>query len=280
MKNILLATDLKTESEFAFIRAIDLAQAAGATLHVTHVPHRQFHPLASTEAAEWRDRVTTYIEDFVRQHANTNARPCIVHIEDRKHVPEAIVQRARLISADLIVIGRSNRPDVLPDAVFLKTGQILENSPVPVLVAMRRRPDAYQNIILEGDLSVPPTFALHLIRQLGITGQLKLMVKSGAAIGHDGIFVRFLNRLQQRKKERYIAHARNAYESRDSVAGDLAIVFVPDNYRNTLYSSLSESSIDLACLIRVRRNLRHKEPKTHLITALQSATCDVLTIPG
>lgn len=279
MKRILVATDLKQGNEIAFLRAIQLSQTSGASLHVMHVPHQPFHPGASLEATEWRDQIITQIQDFVRQHSHPNAPPAIVHLEDRGDVPATIVQRARLLDAGLLVIGRSMRPEILPDAVFLRTGQILANSPVPVLVALTREPGKYRKILLEGDLSVSPTQALRLVREFGMRGQLKLFVRSAAESGNSGLFGRILNSLHQRRKERYRASARLAFESDGSAADHLSIEFRAGDIGHELFEKLTDKEFDLIGIQQVRRKLRHQDPKVHVITALQQATCDVLANP-
>nr|MBS0020132.1 universal stress protein [Gammaproteobacteria bacterium] len=149
MKSILVGTDLTGNSENAVIRAIQLSKLSGATLHVLHVNRSVEVPGDPDATALARDEMGERVRNFVGQYAGSSEIECEAHIESRGRVYERVIEYVRKVRADLVVIGRSMRPDVLPDAVFLTTGHVITDSPAPVLVVTQPVSGNYRHILLE-----------------------------------------------------------------------------------------------------------------------------------
>ena len=276
MRKILVATDLGRDSENAFIRAIQLSQLSGATLHVLHVAHRLQVPGTTDESALLHDEIGDRIRDFVGLHAGSSSFEFVAHIENHGRVHERIIQYARTVHPDLVVIGRSARPDVLPDSVFLTTGQVLENAPVPVLVVIQPVSGNYRHILLEADLSTSPADVLKLVRAFGAESRLTLLAKSDVETDNSGLLGRLSARLRRRSKEKFTARVMAPLVGWHS-ASAVSVDFVSGDYEGALLSKLRDEEIDLVGLIHMRDKLRHRDSEIHIIAALQTATCDVLT---
>lgn len=147
MRNILVATNLTGNSENAVIRAIQLSKLSGATLHVLHVARSIQPPGNPDDTALFQAEIGDRIRDFVGRHAASADIEYEAHIENRGRVYEKVVEYTRKVRADLVVIGRSARSDVLPDSVFLTTGHVITNSPAPVLVVTQPVSGSYRHIL-------------------------------------------------------------------------------------------------------------------------------------
>ena len=79
---------------------------------------------------------------------------------------EAIVRRASLVAADLIVVGcRSHRPNA-PPLLRLTDWQLLRQSPVPVLVVKQSRPYHHPNVLVAVDPCRAHSKPVHLDQEI------------------------------------------------------------------------------------------------------------------
>lgn len=279
MRNILIAFDLDLESENVLVRAIEISRLSGATLHVVHIARRVQGPGADNTA--WlRDEIRDRVRAFIVKHAGPSKVDFVVHLEMHGRVSEQIIQYAGTLSADLVVIGRSVRPDVLPGSVFLTTGQILAGSPAPVLVVTQPASRSYQQILLEADLSTSTADILPLARLLGAESRLRLLVKTDTALIGAGLLGRLFSRLQRRRKEKFVDRVMLPLQEIMSSECEVTIDFISGDTGEELYSKLADDQIDLVGLIHMHDRLRHREMESQFIVALQSATCDVLCRSG
>lgn len=115
-KNILLPVDLEINTEMAVKKALELSDSADTVIHLYHVQKPRF-PLHSLFSSLWSD--TSVLKSFVTDELHykliqwkelietnyTNIRviACVDHSRD---VQKAIVQKAKEINADLIIIGK------------------------------------------------------------------------------------------------------------------------------------------------------------------------------
>jgi nucleotide-binding universal stress UspA family protein len=279
MRSVLVATDLTGDSENAFVRAIQLSKLSDATLHVLHVAHMAHLPGRTEDTAlllaEIRDRIQT----LVKQYVTPSDFDCEIHLESRGRVYEVIEHHARTVGADLVVIGRSTRPDVIPGSVLLTTGQVIVNAHCPVLVVSRPVAGNYVHILLEADLSTSPERALTPVRDFGPDIRLTLLSRGRAKPdGSAGVVQRLQASLQHRKCERFATRAADFVQQRGLSADRISIEVVEHNYDAALLSKLNDKEIDVVALRSMHEKLRHPDSASPLLAVLQTASCDVLAM--
>jgi nucleotide-binding universal stress UspA family protein len=141
-KHILLATDGSAASEHAARMAVDLARAHGARLTVLYVvdpyPYLgigEANPLgfqaymsaALQHAAEAHNKVAALCEQ-------APAVPCQPRLAEDVGAASGIVQSAKQVDADLVVVGSHGRTGVARLMLGSVASKVVAESPVPVLV--------------------------------------------------------------------------------------------------------------------------------------------------
>lgn len=276
MRNILVATDLTGDSENAVIRAIQLSKLSGTTLHVLHVT-RSIQVGKPDEAALFHAEIRDRIRGLIGQHAASSDIDYEAHIENGGRVYEKVIEYAREVGADLVVIGRSARPDVLPGSVFLTTGHIITHSPVPVLVVTQPVSGNYGHILLETHLSISPKAVLTPARDFGPDIQLTLLIDSGFECQESaGIVQRLIAALRRRKHEKYMARAATLLKERGLSENRVSLDIVKHDYEAVLLSKLKDDEIDVVGLVRTHQKLRDQDSRINILAELQAASCDML----
>lgn len=278
MRTILVATDRTADGENAVFRAIQLSKLSGAKLHVLHVARSSQVPEKSDQTELFDAEVSDQIRRFSGQYVASSDVEYEVHIESRGRVYEKVVEYARKLRADLVVIGRSARPDVLPDSVFLTTGQVITNSPAPVLVVTQPGSGSYRNILLETHLSMGPEEVLTPVRYFGPDIRLTLLINPPfRSQTSAGIVQRLITAFRRRKCDKYMTRAANLLGIRGAPGNRLSLAVVEDDYEAVLRSKLKDKEIDVVGFVRMHRKLGNQDPGSNFLTELQTASCDVLT---
>jgi nucleotide-binding universal stress UspA family protein len=281
MKNILVGTDLTGKSENAVIRAIQLSKLSGAKLHVLHVNRRITIPGNPDASALVRAEVGNRVRNYIEQYAGSSDIEYEAHIESRGRVYERVVEYARKLRADVVVIGRSTRPDVLPDSVFLTTGRVITNSPAPVLVVTQPVSGNYRHILLEAQLSISPEAALAPVRDFGPDIRLTLLIDAeGETQNPAGLIQRVITGFRRRKYEKYLARAGRLLRIRGIAEERLSLVVVEHDYETVLLSKLKDEEIDIVGMVQMRRRLGNRDLGRSVLADLQTASCDLLAKRG
>jgi nucleotide-binding universal stress UspA family protein len=156
-RNVLLATDLSCRCDRALDRAVMLASAWGARLHVIHVlegeePDQGAEPLPGRSAralAERQLRAATRDRGIEAELVIEHGNPA-----------EVILRKAAEIDCDLVVTGIA-RSGTLARAVLGTTVErLVHRAPMPVLVVKTRPWRAYQKVVVASDFSVSAAHAL------------------------------------------------------------------------------------------------------------------------
>jgi nucleotide-binding universal stress UspA family protein len=144
---LLVAHDFSADSDAALDRAIDLAKALGADLHVVHVFHPPVEllspyeiPLPPSLIDEVQAAARRHLEDVAAKAGEAGA-PVRAHVRDGSPA-EQIESLAREIGADLIVMGTrglTGLPHVLLGSVAERTVRIAS---CPVLTVKAAPPDS------------------------------------------------------------------------------------------------------------------------------------------
>lgn len=281
MKNILVGTDLTGKSENAVIRAIQLSKLSGATLHVLHVNRSIEVPGNSDATALARAELGERVRDIVRQYAGSSELEYEAHIESRGRVYERVIEYVRKVRADLVVIGRSTRPDVLPDSVFLTTGHVISDAPAPVLVVTQPVSGNYRHILLETHLSNSPEAALAPVHDFGPDIRLTLLIDAeGMPQDSAGLIQRLITGIRRRRYEKYVARAASLLRKRGIAEDRLSPAVVEHDYEAVLLSKLKDEEIDVVGIVGMRRKLHNLDTGSNILADLQTASCDLLAKPG
>jgi nucleotide-binding universal stress UspA family protein len=134
-KKILVATDFSSGSDEALDHAIDLAKQTGASLDVVYVlePIAQELPLGLTPSDGAAQLATIDRELVTRAARAVNAGlPCRTSMVEGSAATE-IVQRARDLAADLIVIGTHGRRGLAHALLGSVAERVVQRAPCPVL---------------------------------------------------------------------------------------------------------------------------------------------------
>ncbi|MFB6172671.1 MAG: universal stress protein [Haloarculaceae archaeon] len=136
-EDVLLAVDGSESNEPAVERALDLAAATGATLHVVHVVDRT---TAVTAAAEGAERVLAALEAAGRDVvdaavARAEQRDLSVEASVLSGAPHrAILDYAADREVDVIVVGTHGRTGVERVVLGSVAERVVRRADVPVLV--------------------------------------------------------------------------------------------------------------------------------------------------
>jgi nucleotide-binding universal stress UspA family protein len=279
VRNILVATDLTTESESVLIRSIQLSKLSSALLHVLHVTQKAQLPQKTEDSARLLAETRDQVRSRVCQYVISSDFECEVHIESRGRVYEAIVHHAQKVRADLVMIGRTTRPYVVPSSVLLTTSQVIVNAHCPVLVVSQPVSGNYVRILLETNLSTSPEKILTPVRDFGPDIRVTLLRRARAEPdASTSIIRRFYTSLQRRKHERFAARATAFLQQRGLSPDRMSIDVVRGDYDATLLSKLNDKEVDVVGLRSMHQKLRHRDSASHLLAALQAASCDILAM--
>ncbi|MEL6322634.1 MAG: universal stress protein [Pseudomonadota bacterium] len=189
MKSIFLATDFSERSDRAFDRALALASARNATLHLGHVVDSDL-PKAVGDAQE--KAASAQLERFA-EAAKAAGIECVLCVTSGEP-HDAIAQAAEEASADIIAIGVHRRDPLRNAFVGTTAERLIRTTSTPVLVVRRSEPKDYQscavavNIAEEGMAHVEKLTALELCDRQNLTlihayddGQFNLMRRAGTS---------------------------------------------------------------------------------------------------
>lgn len=166
MKRILVAIDLRAESDRAFDRAAQLAQEHDAELVLAHIVSRKRWERSGTALSEAEAELRRY---------STSSSVKTRYIVGKGSPAAEIATLARDIPADLLVLGlHHDRPfmDFFLDTV----GQVVaRRSNVPVLISKNRTEGPYQRVLATTDFSVCAKRALHAAVEMALTAEFHLL---------------------------------------------------------------------------------------------------------
>lgn len=141
IRTIMVAVDDSSAAFRAAGVAVDLAAALGARLVAVSVVDGAQAEEPALRGRSWGsgDRPGDQLAAMagVQRHVRALARRAAVELEVRTvrgHVADELLEQARLLEADLVVVGRVDRPGVRLTHVGRTAEQVLEFSTVPVMV--------------------------------------------------------------------------------------------------------------------------------------------------
>ena len=140
-KRILVPTDGSEITMKAVDAAIDLAKSLGAELHAISVkepfPYSAISEMQPTPPQEFFDaqqRIASKRVKTVAELAEQAGVACHPHTVEALHPWEAIIEHARRMECDIVVMGSHGRRGVTALLLGSETQKVLTHSKVPVLV--------------------------------------------------------------------------------------------------------------------------------------------------
>lgn len=161
MKNVLAATDFSANCDLAVLRAAQIAQQSGLTLHLIHIVNplriypelmfsfdthvKDYERLKHAKGMDRLDKLAHTIRNDFKIEVRTSA--CI----GQPHTQIADYAKKELVS--LVVVGSHDEKNIL-DVVFGSTAfKLLSTSPCPVLIVRNKEVEAYKEVIAAVDLT-------------------------------------------------------------------------------------------------------------------------------
>jgi nucleotide-binding universal stress UspA family protein len=163
IRSILVATDLLESAAAVLESTVGLARRIGAEIHVLHALEGLATPYSAMGAAEDYQRRSQdargALDDLARLAFPAGMRPASLEVRTAG-APAAILERAREIGADLIVIGPA-RPRPFRGPILGNTAdRILRSARVPVLVLPGASSLLLRSVVVPLDLADPARGAL------------------------------------------------------------------------------------------------------------------------
>ena len=162
MDNILLATDLTSEADPAFERAINLALASSAKLHILHVcPSYSSHKIKKQTVSLKLDAETT-IKNYLDNSKDINNLESSIAIIEGREIFSEIIDHAEKVKADLIVMGMHGKAKLLDMFVGTTIERVARKGTRPILMVKDKPLGDYKNILVGTDFSAGSKQALRI----------------------------------------------------------------------------------------------------------------------
>ncbi len=172
MKTILFATDLKVNSDRAMGRAIKLAKAQKATLHV-------FHALHAYKAKDFRqslvEQTHSIIEGYLSEYMDAEGLKVEIKIAYNDHAHELILQYAYDIKADLIVMGMHGKEKFRDFFVGTTIERVARQARKPILMVRNKALEPYQHLLAAVDFAPASRAALRTAISLSPKANLQML---------------------------------------------------------------------------------------------------------
>ena len=169
MKNILLATDLGSNSDRAMERALSLAKHHHAALTIVHIapsppksaaknpPSSDQHP---DQASDQRAETEALIRRYVNNYKDASAVSTTIIVKQGGEVFFEILEAAYAHKAELIVIGTHGKERFRDLFVGTTIERILRKGILPVLMVKGKAAGAYQSVLSAVDFAPSSRTAL------------------------------------------------------------------------------------------------------------------------
>jgi universal stress protein A len=145
LNSVLVAFDFSDTSKHALTYGYNLARAFGGRLHVLHVTDvistsaAQFYPEGPGDPeATATDLALAYLRDMLAAEGAEDAQ---VAVRVSSNAAQAIVDHAKEVHADVIVVGTHGRSGMSRLLMGSVAEHVVRNAPCPVLVVRPREHD-------------------------------------------------------------------------------------------------------------------------------------------
>ena len=175
MKNILLATDLASETDRALERAVMLASTMEANLHILHVCAPYAFSSNSQSASAPKLEARWSLEKYLSGNQLLRGlQPSISVIESREPFIE-IIKLGENIDAELIVMGMHGKSKLRDLFVGTTIERVLRKGTRPVLMVKDKPHEDYARLLVGTDFSAGSSHALQVALKLLPSGSLHIV---------------------------------------------------------------------------------------------------------
>ncbi len=175
MKNIVLATDLGTETNRAFGRAVKLASTLSAKLHIVHIcPVYAFSAKKKTSISLKQDAEDT-IKNALADAKGIKKSQAIITVIEGGETFTQIINYAKKVKAGLIVMGIHGKVKLLDMFVGTTIERVIRKGITPVLMVRDKPQKDYGKVLVGADFSDGATQAFHIALQLATKGDFHLL---------------------------------------------------------------------------------------------------------
>lgn len=158
-RNLLLATDLSSRCDRALDRAVMLAAAWGAKLHLLYIQE-------GDEPAPDREPMPGYsARTLAERHLGAATRGRAVDADiliDRGSPAEVILHKAVALDCDLVITGIARSGSLARSVLGTTVERLVHRAPMPVLVVKTRPWSAYRKLVVASDFSESSAHALRV----------------------------------------------------------------------------------------------------------------------
>lgn len=153
MKNILLATDLQSETNRALDRAVKLASRLSAKLHVLHVCQLYSWGKKKKKPFSLKKDTEEMVKALLRKHKEIkNIQTAITVIEGGEIYAE-IIRHAEKVNAGLIIMGMHGKKKFSDMFVGTTVERVIRKGIRPVLMVKDKLHGDYKNVLVGTDFS-------------------------------------------------------------------------------------------------------------------------------
>jgi nucleotide-binding universal stress UspA family protein len=187
-RDLLLATDLSSRCDRAMDRAVMLAAAWGARLHLLHVAEGD-EPQDGAEPLPFRS-ARALAERQLRAATRGQAIESEILLE-RGSPDEVILRKAQELGCGLIVTGIARGGSLARTVLGTTVERLVHRAPMPVLVVKNRPWRAYASLVVASDFSET---SAHALRQaLGMFPDAALTLAHAYRVPFEGFISRDAN---------------------------------------------------------------------------------------
>lgn len=175
MKNILIATDLTVNCDRAMERAIKLAKASNAKLHIIHVTPSYALPKNQKEAKSVKQDNENLIHSHLDSYAGLKTIKKVIHIIKSNNAFAEIIDASQKCKADLIVMGVHNKKGFKDLFIGTTVERVIRRGIKPVLMVSDKPKGDYKNVVVGCDFSSSSVKALETSLQIAPKSKVSLI---------------------------------------------------------------------------------------------------------
>lgn len=249
MRNILVASDLATESNRAFGRSIKLASTLGAKLHIIHVcPVYSFSNKKKQTISLKQEAEDTIKNAIAAAKGTKKIQTSITVIEGGEKFAE-IILHAEKVKAELIVMGIHGKVALLDMFVGTTIERVIRKGITPVLMVRDKPQNNYGNVLIGTDFSDGSTQAFHIALELAPKGVFNLVHSYMYMGGHMARYMEnVLADLARDKLEKFVEKSKGLLKKHKVKPQDFHFGTAKGEPYSCLLSAASKVKSDLIAI--------------------------------
>jgi nucleotide-binding universal stress UspA family protein len=153
MENILLATDLKTETNRALDRAVKLASRLSAKLHILHVCHLYSWGKKKKQSFSLKKDTEEMLKVLLSKHKDVKNIQTSITIIEGGEIYGEILKHAEKVNAGLIIMGMHNKKKFSDMFVGTTIERVIRKGVKPVLMVKDQAHNNYKTVLVGTDFS-------------------------------------------------------------------------------------------------------------------------------